>query len=128
MPAICSHCGLSAEPDAPVDRDEWWLTPHYAQYRGERLVLTPARSELLYAIAAARGPISREALLNRISYSEQRNTLEVQLSHLRRHLRDQGAPIPFEGLRGTGKIVWLDCGQSHFNTYTQERQRDHGAR
>ena len=128
MSCLCPSCGLSLVPDRPVDRDGWHLTPWRAEYRGERLALTPARTALLYAIAAAPGPISAIALLNRTSDSEKENTLWVQCTHLRRQLREHGAPIPFATLRGTGRVVWLADDQPHSTPYPQEGQPHHGAR
>ncbi len=126
MPAMCPACGLSIEPDHPVSRDGWMLTPWETAFQSRRIVLTPARAGLLYAIAASPGPIGRIALLNRTSDSENENTLAVQCTHLRRQLREQGAPIPFVSLRGTGKVLWLADDQLHSTPYAQGGPHDHG--
>lgn len=127
MPVICGNCGLSIEPDPPVKRDGWYLLPWRTEYHNRQISLTPARSALLYAIAASPGPIGRIALLNRTSDSENENTLAVQCAHLRRQLREQGAPIPFVSLRGTGKVLWL-ADDLHSTPFPQEGQPHHGAR
>lgn len=108
MTAICANCGLSVEPDEPVERDGWWISAFgQVLYNNERVQLRPAGAGLLYAVAATRGPINRVALLARISETESDNLFSVQLSHLRRALRDHGLPVPFVTLWGTGKIMWL---------------------
>lgn len=140
MTRICSNCGLSIEPDAPIERDGWHITPFgLVMYHGDRLQLRPACASLLYAIAASAGPISRIALLNRISDTESDNLLSVQLTHLRRSLRAHNMPIPFAVLWGAARIMWsagegdiapasLPARSFHSSTSTQGFPQDHGAR
>lgn len=107
MTGLCPHCGRSLVPDKEVERDGWRITSWgQCWYEGRLLNLTPSRGLLLYGMAAVDGPISRIALLARISESEKDNLLAVQLSHLRRSLRAQDVPIPFYTLGNSGKMIW----------------------
>lgn len=108
MTLICSACGISHEADAPVERDGWWITPWGpVKYRNRLTQIRPTPCVLLHTIAACDGPVSRVALIDRISETENDNLLSVQLSNLRRQLREKGLPVPFVNLWGTGKVLWL---------------------
>lgn len=108
MTALCPNCGLSIEPDAPVERDGWRITAFgQVWYDNQRVDVPTSTGLILYAIAASPGPIARIAILNRISDSESDNLLSVQLSHARRRLRALNVPVPFATLAGTAKITWL---------------------
>lgn len=69
------------------------------EYRDKSLRLSPSCSGVLYAIAKARGAIVHaEALLNRVSDSENINVLYVHVTRLKKCLPE----VPFELVWGQG--------------------------
>lgn len=108
MSAMCPNCGKSLKPDAPVKRDGWFIAPYGPViYDGRSVPLSPARTALIYTIAAANQPVTLDALLNRISDSDDYNLIAVQMTHIRRELRSNNIPIPFASLWGTRKVMWV---------------------
>lgn len=103
-PTVCPHCGWNFESDSVIWRGPWKLEPDRAFLGGQRLPITPSCAAVLYAVAKANGtPISREAILNRISDSENNNVVAVYLSRLRKIL---GPRFPIKTEWGRG-LVWV---------------------
>lgn len=111
MSAMCPMCGYNLQADAVVETGEWRVDPRGdARWRGKAVALRQSWVVLLLTLAAQPGRwISTEALLARISGSENRNVLAVHFSRIRAALLDAGAPVPFEGTRGLpGGYRWIE--------------------
>jgi DNA-binding response OmpR family regulator len=106
MARMCPNCGLDLEPDRPLVSGDWRVSPLEVSYCGEPIRLTSQQRAMLYALAKAGGqPISRDALLNRVSDSESANLISVLVCRLRQTL----PVVPFEivwgvGIRWTGEL------------------------
>jgi DNA-binding response OmpR family regulator len=100
---MCPHCGWDFETDTPIVTGGWLLTPSRAAIDGKTLDLTPSQAGVLYAIATGAGrPVTRDALLNRISNRENPNIVAVHVSRLRAKL---GERFPIRVVRGHG-LAW----------------------
>jgi len=104
---ICPSCGYNLARDEVIDRDGFMLDPRgAAQFHGDDLGLTLAEALTLYTVAQAKGrPVSREAILTRVSDSEDPNVVSVFLLRARRKLVEHSAPNPVRSLHGRG-LAW----------------------
>lgn len=90
---MCPHCGFNFEADKPIVVGKWTLWPRYTTWGNGDIGLTPAESGVLYALAKAEGDwVAADAILNRISDSEDRNIIAVYVNRIRKKLGDL-API-----------------------------------
>jgi DNA-binding winged helix-turn-helix (wHTH) protein len=98
---LCPSCGFNLTADQPLTLGAWIIAPRWAQKGGQDIHLSPAEHRLLHTIAAAKGrPVSTEAIANRISETEDPNSLVPVLVH--RIRRKLGGAAPFETVRGSG--------------------------
>lgn len=97
--AMCPHCGWNFANDEPIELGDWRLTPASAEFKRKPIALTGQEAAMLHTLAKANGePVSREALLNRISGSEDVGLVSVVAARLRAKL----PAIPFEKKHGFG--------------------------
>lgn len=103
MGHFCPMCGYNLTPDAVVERDGWHIDPRgEVHFNGARLRMPMSWVGILYALATSTDCVSRDALLNRISNSENENVLCAQVSKLRRHFNEIGVLPPFETVWARG--------------------------
>lgn len=101
--SMCPHCGWNFEQDKPIEHGAWRLTPLSAELDGKPIRLSRSQAGILYAVAKAAGkPVSRDALLNRVSSSDDPNIVSVHVSRLRAALREA---FPLIVVRGEG-LAW----------------------
>lgn len=101
---LCPHCGHNFEADAPVQSTDWRIDPRAgrASWRGVPVAFRATHVRLLHTIAsAAPDIISVDALLNRVSGSERRNTAQAMLSQMKR-VWPAKVPWPIENVYGHG--------------------------
>lgn len=104
--SLCPHCGITLEREQTIERDGWIVTPYGdVQIDGRTIPLRASWGQILYALAATEGPVSRVALIDRISSTENLNVLSVHLSRLRRRLADEGVEPPFRTIHRNG-LIW----------------------
>jgi hypothetical protein len=104
---ICPHCGFNLAADRPVERDGWVIYPWGGlSYRGKALRTRASWAGILHALAATPGKMTVDALLNRVSDSENPNTLHSQISQMKRWLAQRDLPFPVEGFRVDGGYRW----------------------
>jgi DNA-binding response OmpR family regulator len=100
---ICPHCGFNLVADRPIERDGWVIDPTgQVAFEGAVREVKATWAGILYALAATPGSITTDALLNRVSDSENVNVIAVQVSRLRRWLAEAGFPDPIYSSRGRG--------------------------
>jgi len=108
MPALCPHCGCSLEADKPVARDGWTIDPRgRVGYRGAAYEIRLTWASILYALAASEDRVRPDALLNRVSDSENINVISVHICKLRKWLRARGLPDPIDSAIGRGHTGYL---------------------
>lgn len=101
MTHLCPHCGYNFTADEPVTRDGWRIIPGQgAWFRRRKVVERLTWVNILHALATSDGWVSTEALLNRVSTSERRNTINSTVCQLRKDLRGKGVSLPFRGCKG----------------------------
>lgn len=101
---FCTRCGHNFEADAPVERDGWSIDPGAgrASYHGAIICERTTHTALLHTLAAAAPVIvTGEALLNRVSGSENSNVLASMLSQMKRAWPET-VPWPVESVHGRG--------------------------
>lgn len=104
---MCPSCGYNLQADEVLTRGDWTIAPTWANHLSQRIKLTPAEHGVLYAIAASGNrPIKPEAILNRISDSENTNLVSVYVCRLRRKL---GQAVPFELAGYSIGYRWLEA-------------------
>lgn len=108
MSGICPCCGYNLTADTAVEIGSWRIEPRNGAYHaGKLVVVRQSWTNILLAVARCNGAIiSTEALLARTSDAERNNALASQISQLRRHLREQGIPMPMEGQTRPGGYRW----------------------
>lgn len=95
---MCPHCGFNFEADKPIVIGDWTLWPQFTSWAAGDVHLTASESGILYALAKASGEwVTAEAVLNRISDSENTNLVAVWVSRIRKKL---GSAAPLESARG----------------------------
>lgn len=100
---FCPMCGYNLEPDPVVERDGWRIDPRGDVRFKDRIVKIPASwVGILHAVGSTTECVSRDALLNRISGSENSNVLCAQISKFRRFCKEFNLPVPFETVWGRG--------------------------
>ncbi len=103
MAEFCPSCGYNFTADAPLERGDWLLEEGRTFLNGKRLSLTRGQSALLYAVAKGDGKVVRyDAILNRISDSDNRNLLFSVISQVKRKI---GRKLPIRVEHGTG-LSW----------------------
>ena len=109
---VCPYCGIDFTKTDIIVKGGFVIDPRnkFVMYNGEPVEnVRTAHIHILYSLAKAEPmPLSRHALLNRISDAENLNVLSVQMNHLRNHLIKAGVPIPFETVREQG-YRWVAC-------------------
>lgn len=102
-PCMCPHCGYNFEADRHIEMGPWTLWPRYVLWNNGDVGLTPAESGILYTLAKADGDwVSADAILNRISDSENRNVIAVLVNRIRKKLGDL-TPIESDPNRKGGR-------------------------
>ena len=104
MTAICPHCGYNLAADAPYVRGLWHLDPQAGRATfGNRIIVTRASwVRVLHTLAAASPSIVKpDALLNRVSASEDLNTIRVIIAQIKRKW-PVAVPWPIESVCGHG--------------------------
>lgn len=108
---MCPHCGYNFAADAPLVIGGWRVTPEHAEYDGKSLWLTRSEAAVLYSIARAKGEwISADAILNRMSSSENTNNIAVLLHRVRK--KAAFVPLPIISRRGPhsgGGYRWAEA-------------------
>ena len=110
---MCPHCGFNFEADKRISREGWVLDPvrSVAVYRERVVTRRMSWVLILHTLAKADGAlVSLDALLNRVSDSENPNAASSTLSQLRHHLRRQGVEPPFnKGVpeRNSQGVAWV---------------------
>lgn len=101
MTGLCPHCGYNLAADEEIAQGGWRLDPRRgAFYHGKLVVRRPSWTNILHALAKADGALVKsEALLGRVSECERNNTIASQISQLRKHIRQQGVPVPIGTVR-----------------------------
>lgn len=102
MTSFCPCCGYNLVPDEPVEIDGWRIEPRGGVYfDGKRIHLRASWRQILYTVASLGGDMIRtEALLARVSDSENNNVLASHVSQMRSYLREYGIACPVVGMRG----------------------------
>ena len=113
MTAPCPRCGHNFVADRPIERGAWRIDPlGVIEYGGQRHRIRATWAAILHCICSRPGFVSTEALLNRVSNSDNRNTVVVTISQMKRWLQGRGIPLPIKGTRhgayAEGGYVW--CG------------------
>ena len=106
MTDMCPHCGYNFEADKPLEIDGYVVTQRYCLLPdGSNAGLTLGEAAVLYTIAKGNGErVSGEAVRNRVSDSEDSNTVAVLVYRARRKF---GPLWPIESLRGrVGGYRW----------------------
>ena len=104
---LCPMCGYNLEADRVMTRDGFVLDPRGSvSWRGKRLVIKPAGIIVLHTLASTCRPVPRDAMLSRISSSENANLLASTVSQLRKVLRECGAPDPVGVARHAKSLYW----------------------
>jgi len=101
---LCPYCGHNFTADAPVEESRWRLDPRAGKvyYQRDVIVQRASWARILHTIAAAApNIITADALLNRVSSSEKRNTIASQLSQMKRRW-PRHVPWPVESVHGHG--------------------------
>jgi DNA-binding response OmpR family regulator len=99
MSEMCPKCGYNFKPDGLITRGDWELSLDEVRYKGEKIDLTPSHRGILYALAKANGiGLSIDALLNRVSDSDNPNVIYVHMTRIRQRL----PVIPFEASHPDG--------------------------
>lgn len=133
MSGMCPSCGYNYGRDEPIVVGDWHIVPNETAYWRKVPVTThPSHVNILHTIAKANGRLVRtDALLNRVSNSDDRNLICVHVSKLRGILRKRNIPDPIETLHNRGyrwklmesgewqgidtaprdRIIWLSDGQ-----------------
>ena len=110
MTCICPSCGYNLDADKVVERDGWRIDPRVAEveYLGKRHPLCISWVNILHCVCSRSGPVSAEALLNRISESGDVRVITTTISRVRRTLRCYGLPVPIAGIHRHygGGYVW----------------------
>lgn len=106
-PAFCPCCGYNFREDEVVERDGFKIDPRAATvlYEGKRLRMAATPARIMHALAASNRAVRGEALLARVSASEDLNTLAVQVHRARDACAEISAPCPIATQRGVG-YVW----------------------
>jgi len=130
MTAPCPACGHTAKPDHFAYRDGWAIDPTgFVAFKGPFLRTTPARAKLLHALASATGFMTTDALLNRISRSDDAKVVHVQICNLRKWLAANGLPDPIHADRGYAApgYRWRNpvSVNAHATPSNQRSQHDH---
>jgi DNA-binding response OmpR family regulator len=102
--ALCPKCGHNFEADAPISRDGWHLDPAAGRvvYHGAIVCERATFARILHTLAAAAPAIvAGEALLNRVSGSENSNVLASTISQMKRAWPET-VPWPVESVHGRG--------------------------
>lgn len=95
---MCPHCGYNFTPDVELQIGPWSLSPNRCVFDGVEMGLTPGEAGVLFAIARGKGSwITSDAILNRISDSDNTNVVAVLVSRMRKKL---GQHLPFESAKG----------------------------
>ncbi|MBY0394432.1 MAG: hypothetical protein K2Q27_14355 [Novosphingobium sp.] len=106
-PAFCPCCGYNFREDEIVERDGFRIDPRAATvtYNGWplRMAATPAR--IMHSLAVSNRAVRGDALLARVSASEDLNTLAVQIHRAREACAEINVPCPIVTQRGVG-YVW----------------------
>lgn len=99
MAVVCPHCGFSIVADEPVSSGGWLVEPTRLFKNAELLNVTQQEAGFAYAIARSGGKlVSRNAVLSRISDSDDAALLNVVICRLRR----KAPGLPIELVRGKG--------------------------
>ena len=100
-------CGYNLEADQVVTRDGFVLDPRgVVSWQGKRLRIKPAGVIVLHTLASSGRPVPRDAMLSRISSSENDNVLASTVSQLRKVLRECGVPDPVGVARHAKSLYW----------------------
>lgn len=101
MNEICPSCGYDMQRDTIYASGPWRIIPREAvYYNGVCITLSPARLNILLVLARQGGrTLSPDALLNRVSDSEDNNVVASQISQMRRYFEQIGIPFPIIGSR-----------------------------
>lgn len=107
----CPSCRHRFKPLQPYKliKGKWELSVNRVFYENVDLKLTNAQCKLLFLIAKSPVPISTQALSIRVCREETHdisNSVCVQLTRLKRILRQRNIPIPFEMYLKEG-YIWL---------------------
>lgn len=101
---LCPFCGHNFEPDAAVQRDGWSIDPYAGRvsWRGVIVVERVTFTRILHTVAAATPAIvGADALLNRVSSSENPNTIASMISQMKKQWPAK-VPWPIESVHGHG--------------------------
>lgn len=113
MSGICPCCGYNLTADEPVERGPWVIDPRRGVFfNGELVVRRQTWTQILLTLARLNGArIPTEALLSRITESENPNVLASQVSQMRAYLRRRGikAPVACVPGKGTPGYWWQDA-------------------
>ena len=106
-PHFCPCCGYNFREDQVVERDGFTIDPRAATvvYQGKPLRMAGSPARIMHALAASNRAVLADALLSRISGSDDMNTLAVQVHRAREACAEAGAPCPIITQRGVG-YVW----------------------
>ncbi len=104
MTHTCPSCGYDLAGDAVVVAGPWRIVPRdAAYYNGKRISVRPSWLNIMMTLAREEGrTITSDALLNRVSDSEDTNVIASQISQLRQTLNKIGIPTPIACGRGRG--------------------------
>lgn len=103
-PHLCPYCGHNFEADAQVEQSGWRIDPYAgrASFRGVPVAGRVTHVRILHTIAAASGGIvTSDALLNRVSGSERRNTVQAMISQMKARWPAK-VPWPIETVHNHG--------------------------
>jgi DNA-binding response OmpR family regulator len=97
---FCPSCGFNLIADKPLVIGDWELSLGWAKLRGEQLALPPAMAKFIYAIGACKGgTVSYDAMLARITETDNINMMHVYATRLRKMLK---ADCSIQTVRGMG--------------------------
>lgn len=104
MTPFCPACGHNLTADAPVASGAWRIDPRQgAFFRDKPVTRRQTWVQIMLALAESGGRVvSTEALLNRISDSDQNGVIATQICQLRKHLAGLGVPDPIVSHRHRG--------------------------
>ena len=103
----CPRCGFNLEADKLVKRDGFVLDPRgFVNWRGQAVAMRPSWAIILHTLAQSERPVARDAMLSRISASDNANLLASTLSQLRKALRRQGVPDPIGSAHHSPALWW----------------------
>jgi DNA-binding response OmpR family regulator len=100
---MCPSCGYNFTVDQPIELDGFKIDPRNGLTAFNGMVIkgvSRGKTAIMHTIAKAGGDcVLPDAILNRVSDSEDRNVISVHVSQMRTIFAKHGMALPFHGSR-----------------------------